>query len=100
MKLFTMEDLDKSMKPVSVKRAKAKAATKIQGMKIGELRKKLKMTQKQVAKKLNVSQAAVSKLEHSDDLGLISLLSYIYSLGGSVKITALVPDHDEVVLLK
>ena len=50
-------------------------------------------TQKAVAKKLHIKQAAVLSLEHRTDLYLSTLRSYIEAVGGELEIIARFPHH-------
>jgi transcriptional regulator with XRE-family HTH domain len=52
-----------------------------------ELRARLSVTQQQLAEKLGVRQAAVSRLERRHDITLTSLLRYVEALGGALEIT-------------
>jgi transcriptional regulator with XRE-family HTH domain len=53
-----------------------------------ELRRDRGITQDQVAKVLNVRQAAVSKLEGRDDVLLSTLAAYVRALGGTLEVVA------------
>jgi len=55
---------------------------------LAELRRGLGVTQDQLAKALDVRQAAVSKLEGRDDVLLSTLSSYVYALGGTLEVVA------------
>lgn len=51
-----------------------------------ELRARLGATQQQLAERLGVQQAAVSRLERRDDITLASLHRYVEALGGTLEI--------------
>ena len=57
-------------------------------MPLHELRRARALTQRDIAKMLNVNQPAVSKLEHRADVCVSSLRSYIKAIGGKLKIVA------------
>ncbi|APW59104.1 XRE family transcriptional regulator [Paludisphaera borealis] len=59
-----------------------------------QLREARKQSQKEVAKKLNVKQAAVSKLERRADMFVSTLRDYIESVGGTLEIIARFPNQD------
>ena len=50
-------------------------------------------SQEEVAKKLHIKQAAVSKLERRTDMYLSTLRSYIEAMGGKLEIIALFPNR-------
>lgn len=56
-------------------------------MALQQLRKARKLTQKQMARALNIGQDSVSRLESRSDLLLSTLQSYIEAMGGELKIT-------------
>lgn len=56
------------------------------------LRKRRKITQKDIAAQLGISQARVSKIENGDDLQLTTLERYIEALGRRLKVEAVFSD--------
>ena len=48
----------------------------------------------EVAKAMNVEQAAVSKLERREDMYVSTLREYVKALGGELKLVASFPDAD------
>ncbi len=56
-----------------------------------ELREITAKSQEELAKKLNVKQAAISKLERRTDIYISSLRNYIEALGGKLTIIAELP---------
>ena len=63
---------------------------------LGKIRAAQGATQADVAARLNVSQANISRIEHEDDLYLSTLRSYIEALGGELDVTARFPDGKTV----
>lgn len=63
-----------------------------------ELRALLGHTQVSVAERMGVGQAAVSRLEHRDDVTLGSLHRYVEALGGKLDIRVRTPAGDEVAV--
>ena len=66
---------------------------KIKGYELQQARKACRMTQKEVAAKMGVSQKRVSDLENGsiDVMQVETLRRYITSLGGTLEITAKLP---------
>ena len=62
------------------------------------LRKALKMTQKNLAKKLSVGKEEVSRLEQRSDLMLSTLRNHIEAMGGKLRIIAEFANHTPVNL--
>jgi transcriptional regulator with XRE-family HTH domain len=58
-----------------------------------QLREARDRSQQEVAKKLHIKQAAVSKLERRTDMYLSTLRAYIEAMGGSLEIIAHFPDR-------
>ncbi len=58
-----------------------------------QLREAREHSQEEVAKKLHINQAAVSKLERRADMYLSTLRSYIEAMGGKLEIIARVPNQ-------
>jgi len=61
-----------------------------------DLRAARKRSQQQIAERLGVNQAAVSKLERRADMYVSSLRDYIEALGGELEIVAHFPDRPPV----
>jgi predicted transcriptional regulator/DNA-binding XRE family transcriptional regulator len=61
------------------------------GSSLRNLRKFSGLTQVEVAKRLNIQQAAVSKIENCDDVHLSTVKKYVEALGASLKIDATFP---------
>jgi predicted transcriptional regulator len=57
-----------------------------------ELRQSKALSQVVLAKTLNVHQAAISKMEHRNDMYVSTLREYIRALGGHLEIGARFPD--------
>lgn len=61
-------------------------------MPLHELRKAQQMSQDTLAKALNITQAAVSKMERRTDMYISTLRNYIRAMGGELEIVATFPD--------
>ncbi len=60
---------------------------------LAELRAQRGLSQREVARKLAVSQANVSRVERGGDLYLSTLRSYVEALGGHLEIAAVFDDE-------
>ena len=90
-KLF--EDLRRKMPAPRQERARKRTDAMLAEIALAELRRSRGVTQDQIAKVLDVRQAAVSKLEGRDDLLLSTLVAYVRALGGTLEIVARFGDH-------
>ena len=66
-------------------------------MPLHELRRARALTQRDMAKMLEVNQPAVSKLEQRTDMYVSSLRSYIEAVGGKLKIVAEFPEGEVAI---
>ena len=60
---------------------------------VAQLRKDRDLTQKEVAEIMAVRQAAISKIEHQEDILIGTLERYVRALGGELEIVAKFPDR-------
>jgi transcriptional regulator with XRE-family HTH domain len=78
--------------------AQARSAARAEGMlmemQLQELRKSKNKTQVGVAQAMHVEQAAISKIEHREDMYVSTLREYVKALGGELKLVASFPDDD------
>lgn len=84
----------------SERRAQIEAlvAQEMAEMPLAELRRARELTQKQIARNLEVNQAWVSKMERQMDMYVSTLRSYIEAMGGELEIIARF--HDGAVRLR
>ncbi len=66
-------------------------------MPLHELRRARALTQRDMARMLEVNQPAVSKLEQRTDVYVSSLRSYIEAVGGRLKIVAEFPEGEVAI---
>jgi len=77
-----------TMKPESIARSRKAAIKEIAAMELAELRDTLKVTQVDLAERVKVSQAAISKLEKRNRNILDQLRSIVFAMGGKLIIIA------------
>ena len=63
-------------------------------MALQEIRQALDMTQVELAGKLHVNQAAVSKFENQSDIYISTLRRILSGMGGELRVTAHFPEGD------
>lgn len=75
-------------------RAESKAAARAEIERIGyrALRKARKLTQEEIAERLDISQPSVAALERRTDVMLSTLSKYIDALGGKLEIRVVFPE--------
>lgn len=85
------DELRQKMSPESRARAETNALAILKEMPLHELRQAQQMSQMDLANKLNVNQAAISKVEHRTDVYISTLRSYIQAMGGDLEVVAKFP---------
>jgi len=66
-------------------------------MALQDLRQKRHLTQQQLAERLNLQQAAVSKMEGQSDMHVGTLQRIVAAMGGKLKLVAQFPDEEIVI---
>jgi transcriptional regulator with XRE-family HTH domain len=61
---------------------------------LAEIRARRQLTQQDIARVLEMSQANVSRIERQDDLYLSTLAHYVHALGGTLKVSAVFADEE------
>lgn len=61
---------------------------------LAQIREKRELTQTDVARVLETSQANISRIERQRDLYLSTLADYVTALGGTLKISAVFEDEE------
>lgn len=87
-------ELQEKMSPESRARSEARAQAMLKELPLSELREAQQLTQAELAKRLNIGQDAVSKLEHRADMYLSTLSDFIRAAGGTLELTARFPSGD------
>lgn len=90
-------DLIKKMPEKRRKKITNQANTLLLEMALQDLRKSRNLTQKDLAKFLDVNQSALSKMEHQQDINISTLRNIVQAMGGSLKLVATFPD-DEIII--
>ncbi len=91
------KDLVAKMSPASRERIREGTATMASEMALQELRRAMQLTQQEMAKKLDMNQAAVSKMEHQSDMYVSTLRRFVGAMGGELRIVAHFPQADVVI---
>ncbi|MGA8366984.1 MAG: helix-turn-helix domain-containing protein [Candidatus Acidiferrales bacterium] len=91
-------ELRKRMSPQARGRSEAAAKKMIQGLPLAQLRDAQNITQTELAKRLDIDQSAVSKIEHRTDMYLSTLSDVIRAMGGELELTARFPGGEVHIL--
>jgi len=86
------------MSPQARGRSEAAARKMIQALPLAQLRDAQNITQTELAKRLNIGQSAVSKIEHRADMYLSTLSDVIRAMGGELELTAKFPSGEVHIL--
>lgn len=98
MKTKPFQQLREQIAPERRQATAARVKAELIAMTLRELRQSQEMTQQEVAERLEITQPALSKLEHQGDLHLSTLYRVIESLGGELKLVVSFPGQADVVL--
>jgi DNA-binding Xre family transcriptional regulator len=91
-KTTKFSELRAKMSPEARAEARRLADEDLKAMPIYELRAARRLTQQQLARTLNMSQAAVSQLERRADMHLSTLENFVEAMGGRLELYAVFPD--------
>lgn len=80
------------MSPAAQQAAAQKTAALLAEMPLQQLRQARHISQEQLAERLNVRQANVSKIERRENIYVTTLRTYVQALGGELEIIARFPD--------
>jgi len=90
-------DLKHKASPVIRVRLKREAEAELQHIGFDKLRHARRQTQVALARRLNIGQGAVSRMEKQSDFLLSTLREYVGALGGNLELRATFPDGDFVI---
>jgi hypothetical protein len=85
-------ELEAKMPPEARAEARRLADEDLKEMPLHELRAARRLTQQQLAKTLDMTQAAVSQLEQRTDMYLSTLGNFVEAMGGHLEMYAVFPD--------
>lgn len=89
-----ISELRKGMSKERLERIAKKTEALKKEMALQELRQALNLTQAELAEKLHVNQAAVSKFENQSDIYISTLRRILSGMGGELRVTAHFPEGD------
>ncbi|MBE9216763.1 XRE family transcriptional regulator [Plectonema cf. radiosum LEGE 06105] len=84
----SFSNLKKDLSPTRIAKITTKTAQLKQEMALNELRQALKISQAELAEKLQVKQPAISRLEKRTDMYVSHLRQVIQAMGGELEIVA------------
>ena len=84
-------------KPGAAERLAFRRAETLEEIRLYELRHGEAISQAELAGRLDVTQGAISKLEHSDDVRVSTLRQYLEALGARLELVAVFDDEDRRV---
>ena len=90
-------NLVEKMSPQSRERVRKRTAEMHSEMALQELRRAMELTQQEIAGRLHMNQAAISKLEHQSDMYVSTLRRFVAAMGGELCIVARFPQGDVVI---
>ncbi len=90
-------ELEAKMSPAARAEAARRTRQMLEEIALQELRQALRLTQAEVARLLEVNQAAISKMEGQGDMHVMTLRRYIEALGGELKLVASFPDREVII---
>jgi DNA-binding Xre family transcriptional regulator len=84
---------DVDARPGAAERLAAKRAETLEEIRLWELRHAEAVSQVELAGRLEVTQGAISKLEHSEDVRVSTLRQYLEALGARLELVAVFEDE-------
>ena len=88
---------DVEARPGSKARLARKRAETLEEIRLYELRHAEAVSQVELAGRLDVTQGAISKLEHSEDVRISTLRQYLEALGARLELVAVFEDEERRV---
>jgi hypothetical protein len=82
-------------RPGAAERIAAARAETLEEIRLYELRHREAVSQVTLAGRLDVTQGAISKLEHSDDVRVSTLRQYLEALGARLELVAVFDDEEQ-----
>ena len=95
----TLEDMMETLTPAQRRAVEARSRELIaEELSLRDLRKAMKLTQTDLARRLKKGQDEVSRIEQREDLLVSTLNGYVQSLGGELELVARFKDRPPVKL--
>lgn len=96
---ITLDELRGSLSPESRARVQSRTRELLrEEMTLQALRKQLEITQEDVAGRMSIRQANVSKVEKRSDMLISTLRSYLEAMGGTLELVVHMPGRPPVTL--
>lgn len=89
-------DIRKPETPERRARIEAKKKEMLAEVRLQDLRRARSMSQAMLAEAMDVAQSEVSKIERRTDVYVGTIRRYLEAMGGSLRITAVFPEGEEV----
>ncbi|WLF83246.1 helix-turn-helix transcriptional regulator [Moraxella sp. ZY210820] len=83
-----------SLDPARRERIQNRVNNTLVAIRLAELRKNAKLSQQELANKIGISQSAISQIENTDSLELITLFTYVGALGGKLHLSVEMPSGE------
>lgn len=87
----TLDQYIKKLTPAQRAAVEDGAQRKIAALGLQQAREAAGLTQEQVAKRMGVTQATLSRLEHRPDVKLSNIRRYIEAIGGRLEVNVVLP---------
>jgi len=91
-KLTKWSELKAKMSPKARAEVRRRVREEMKQMPLHELREARRLTQQQLARTLDMTQAAVSQVEKRTDMYLSTLENFVEAMGGHLEMYAVFPD--------
>lgn len=97
-KYVTLQEKMAELDPARRERIQNRVNNTLIAIRLAELRKNAKLSQKELAEKIGVSQSAISQIENTESLQLATLSTYVKALGGKLKLSVEMPNGEVLSL--
>jgi Helix-turn-helix domain len=91
-------DLKHKNTPARREEIRKEAKAELERIGFGKLRQARKLTQVEMAERLEMPQSSISRLEGQTDLLLSTLRAYVEGMGGELELRAVFPEGGEFVI--
>jgi transcriptional regulator with XRE-family HTH domain len=87
-------ELEATMSPAALARAKSRAREMMAEMLLSEIRQTVGLTQESLAQALQIKQPTLSRLESQEDMQISTLRRVVRALGGELELIVHLPQGD------